>query len=566
MSPREIGVPEDEKREVADAESNSVDASSPSENNPKPQIHTRREALQGLVLGAGFIGVGGLLPKRAGRLISSRASGAFVADRLDATVKKPRRGGTLTAGLTGGGATDSISPYNPQSTVDAARMYQLYNLLVTLDNDANVQLQLASEVSSNADATVWTIRVKQGVTFHNGKELGADDVLYTFQQNVNPKSPQPGAPLLAPLDLGSAKLLDKYTVQIPMLSPYSTFDEALTAQYFFIAPTDYDPSHPVGTGPFMYRSFTPGQQSVFDRNPSYWQEGLPYVDKVVITDYSDETSQVNALLSGQADVINSLSSASVAPVRNGGQHVLITDSGGWIPFTMRVDQAPFNDVRVRQAMRWMVDRPQMLELLYGNHEGNLGKDLYSLWDPDYDHALPQREQDIGRAKSLLKAAGHENLNLTLVTAPIAAGAVNAAQILKQQAMSAGVTINVQQVTATEFYGPKYLNWTFAQDWWSYAPYFIQVAAGSYKTAPYNECHFDNPTYNTLYETALRTTNSEKKREIAYEMQQLEYDSGGYIIPFFFPTLDAYRANVKGVSGAKTGESLGNYDFQSMWLS
>src|SRR6202042_1681333 len=100
-----------------------------------------------------------------------------------------RRGGTLTAGLTGGGASDSISPFNPESTVDAARMYQLYDLLVTLDNDANVQLQLASEVAPNADATVWTLRVRKGVTFHNGKELGAEDVLYTFQQVVNPKSP-----------------------------------------------------------------------------------------------------------------------------------------------------------------------------------------------------------------------------------------------------------------------------------------------------------------------------------------------------------------------------------------
>jgi peptide/nickel transport system substrate-binding protein len=524
-------------------------------NHSRPGVISRRGLLQGLCAGAALLPAATALAGCSGSTQSKQGLGQA----------KARRGGTLTAALTGGGSTDTISPYDPESTVDAARMYQLYSLLVTLDNNANVVLQLAEEITPNANATEWTIRVRSGVTFHDGKDLTAADVLYTFQQNVNPKSPQPGAPLLAPLDLQAAKMLDKYTLRVPMLTPYSTFDQALTAQYFFVAPTNFDPQHPVGTGPFMYKSFTPGQQSVFVRNPNYWVSGLPYLDEVVINDFADETSQVSALLSGQANVVNALSSASMSAVTSGGGNLLVSESGGWTPFTMRVDQAPFSDVRVRQALRLIVARPEMKSLLFGTL-GIVGNDLYSIWDPDYNSSLPQRVQDIPQAKSLLRAAGQSDLHVGLVTAPIAAGAVDAAQILQQQAKAAGVTIDLQVKTDTAFYGPNYLKWTFAQDWWSYAPYFIQVAAGSCASAPYNECHFRSPQFNLLYQEALKTVDPVKRRDIAYQMQEIEYTEGGYIIPYFFPTIDAYETKVHGLHGSKAGESLGNYDFTHAWMS
>jgi peptide/nickel transport system substrate-binding protein len=518
---------------------------------------TRREAVRQLGVGAAFLGIGGLA--------AACGSSSSATTTSPPASQKPRRGGTLTAALTGGASSDSLVPFNPENPLDTARFYQLYNQLIGLDDQGVPALELATEISSNVQGTEWTIRLRDGITFHNGKDLEAEDVLYTLQQTVNPKAPQPGALVIERLDLGAAKILDKLTLRIPTHQPFAILQEALaTGPFFFIVPVGFDPTHPVGTGPFRYESFTPGVQSVFTRNPDYWQPGLPHVDKVVINDFSDEASQVNALLAGDADLIQYLSSVSMPAITSGGAELLIAAGGGWTPFTMRCDQTPFNDVRVRQAMRLLVDRPEMLRQLFEGY-GRIGNDLYSVEDPDYDHQLPQREQDLGHARSLLKAAGHENLTVTLVTSPISPGMVNAATILKQQAEGAGVTINLEQVPVTEFFGPNYTKWTFAQDWWTGYPYFTQVASGTLPAAPYNETHFYNPEFISLYEEGISTTNAVRRKEIAYEMQTIEYNTGGYIIPYFYPVIDAYAKKVMGTHTAATGQSFGNYDFKRMWL-
>src|SRR5262249_26154387 len=266
--------------------------------------------------------------------------------------------------------------------------------------------------------TEWVMRVQPDVTFHNGKSLTADDIIFSFQRIMNPKGPKFGAAQLSLLDWRHLQRLDKRTVKFPFTSPYSAFFQLLADYNYFIVPVGYDPKHPIGTGPFKYKSFTPGQQSVFVRNENYWEQGLPYVDEVVIIDFADETSQVNALISGQVDAIDSLSAASISSLSSQGQKVVISKSGNSVPFTMRVDVPPLNDVRVRQALRYLVDRKPMLQVVFGGY-GLIGNDLFSINDPDFDHAIPQREQDIPRAKSLLRQAGKSNLTLQLTTSGIA---------------------------------------------------------------------------------------------------------------------------------------------------
>jgi peptide/nickel transport system substrate-binding protein len=211
------------------------------------------------------------------------------------------------------------------------------------------------------------VRVRPDVTFHNGKTLTADDVIYSLKRVVNPKSPLPGAAPLAAVDAKGMKKLDSRTVRIPCHTPYAILDQTLANYYYNIVPVGYNPKAPVGTGPFKFVSFTPGEQSVFDRYANYWRHGQPYMDKVIINNFVDETSQLNALTFNQADMVNQLSAAAGRTLQASGARVVISRGGGWVPFTMRVDVAPFKDVRVRQAMRLLVNRPQMLDAVFGGH-------------------------------------------------------------------------------------------------------------------------------------------------------------------------------------------------------
>jgi peptide/nickel transport system substrate-binding protein len=515
---------------------------------------SRRDFLKtGLTLGAA--GAGGLL---GGGLLSGCGTGNTIKPFTTSTAGKPRMGGQLRAGLTGGSTADTLDPLNPITNVDFSRINNLYEPLVGLTPGAQPVNVLAEELTSNAKATEWTVRVKQGITFHNGKPLTADDVI--------PKAPGAAAAGLASIDAKGMTKLDAYTVRIPCSTPFATLGQALAIPgYSDIVPVGFNPAAPAGTGPFKVKSFSPGAQSTFVRYDGYWQGGSPYLDEIVITDYADQTSQVNSLLAGQVEAVNLLSEDVISEVQGESKNVLLSPGGGWNPFTMRVDQAPFNDVRVRQAMRLVVDRQQMLDLVFGGF-GTLGNDVFGIWAPEYDHSLPQRHQDIDQAKSLLKAAGAEGLHVTLVTSDIAQGTVLAAQVFAQQASAAGISVSVDDVTVNEFYGTNYLKWQFAQDYWFYNFYLPQVSLATLPTAPFNETHWNNARYNSLYAQAIATTDTSLSTELAHEMQQIEYNEGGYIIPFFPPVIDGFGTNVGGLVPSKIGLSLNAYDFKGVWLS
>jgi peptide/nickel transport system substrate-binding protein len=522
-----------------------------------PDGGTRRDFIRKVSVGAAVAASSGVAACGGGTSSTGSAGSTTTAGA-------PKRGGVLRAAFSGGSATDTIDGDNVINNMDFARTYQLYDGLVKYDHNGLIVNSLAEEITPNKDATMWTIRLRRGVTWHNGKDLTADDVMYTFQRIVNPKAPEVGAPTLSALDIKNMKKLDKLTLQVPMLTPFSTFIETLPNYTYFIVPVGFDLKHPVGTGPFKFKSFKPGRQSTFARNENYW-DGPPYVDEIVITDYADEGSQINALTSGQADLVDFLSASSIATVQNGGAKISIAAGGSMVPITMRTDVAPFNDVRVRQAMRLIIDRQQMLNVVFLGH-GVLGNDVVSYFDPVYDHSLPQRHQDIEQAKSLLKQAGQQNLTTTFITAPMGQGAVQSAQVLAQQAKSAGVTINLRQLTVTDFFGPQYLKWLFSQDTWSAFPYFPMVAFGELSNGPANETHFHDTSYEALYKQGLATVDEAKRKAIAHEMQRIEYDRGGYIIPFFSPTIDAVGKNVMGTVEGKTGVPFNQHDYKRVWLA
>ncbi len=518
---------------------------------------TRRQVLHGALAGGAMLSAGGLLAACGSSSSSSASSSAGSSPASTGTIKA---GGSLRVGATGGGAKDTIDAQLPTADTDIMRCWNLYEpLAVRPPSFGPLEMMVAESIEAEkGKADSWVVKIRPGIEFHNGKTVTADDVVFSLQRILDPKNPKVGAASIGYIDIKNVKKLSNSQVLIPLKFANAGFLDDLGQYFNAIVPVGYNPAQPVGTGAFMYESFTPGQQSVFKKFPNYWQTGRPYVDQVTIIDFTDDTARVNALLGGQVDAIDNLPTGQISQVQgNSALKVLISHTGQWQPFTMRVDVAPFSDVRVRQAMRLIVNRPQMVEQVLSG-QGRIANDMYAPFDPAYASSLPQRHQDLAQAKSLLKQAGHPGLTVQLTTAPVFQGVVQAAQVFAQQATGAGVNVQLRKLDTGTFYGPNYLKWPFAQDFWATRMYLPQVAQGSLPTSPFNETHWADPTFLKLISQARAELDQTKRNQILLQAQTIEYNSGGYIIPYFSNQIDAYSAKLGGFVEARSGFPLGNY--------
>jgi peptide/nickel transport system substrate-binding protein len=516
----------------------------------------RRQFLRGIAATGALAGAGGLLAACSGSSTSSHA----------VTPGRPKRGGDLKVGLTGGGPTDTVDPHKGITYLDSSRLQSLYSPLVQLDANAELEYMLAESITPNNDFTQWEIKLKQGVTFHNGKPVTAQDVIFTLNRIVS--NGFSGTIPLGPIDIKNTKAAGTHTVLVKMTKPYSSFVTQLAASwvYLYIAPVGFNPAKPVGTGPFMFKSFNSGQRSLFTRNPHYWRSGLPYVDTLEIIDFANTVSLAAALQTGVIHAAGTLDGPQMATLDNaGGVKAVASKAGGIVPFTMRVDTPPFHDVRVRQALRLLVDRAQLIDSALDGH-GSLAYDVFSPFDHDFNTKLV-RHTDVAQAKFLLKQAGQENLTVTLTTSQIATGTVAMATVLAEQAKVAGVKINVSNVPSGTFFGKQYLSWPFAQDYYNYFPYLAQVAESMLLKSPFNETHTNDPGYTKLYDQANATASgSSLEKELLYEMQSFDFNKGGYIIPAYVDALDAYSTKIAGFRPARIGQPLSNFDMEHWYFA
>jgi len=481
---------------------------------------SRRELLTRATAGGLILSAGGLL---------SACSSSPTTSSTAQPVAKPRQGGTLRFGVAGGGPADTMDPHVIVDAPDQVYAFALYDQVNLVDENMVLGNRLAQEFTPNHDATQWTLRVKDGVEFHNGKTLSADDIIFSFTRLFSPAEHATDAWIGQ--FVASMRKIDQLTVRFELNQPVGWFDLATgDGGATSVVPVGFDPKQPVGTGPFKFVSFSPGQQAVFERNPNYWG-GPAYLDKLVVTTINDDTARLNALLTHQVDMLSSILPSQVPQVKaTSGLQLYNSPNSGFSPITMRVDEAPFNDVRVRQALRLCIDRPQMLEVAASGY-GTIGADLYSPFDPDYDHSL-RRSQDLDQAKSLLKQAGQSDLRVQLVTADLAPGIVQQAEVLAQNASLIGATINVRQVDAATLFGPNYLSWPFSIDIYPGLRYLTTSALADGPHASIDETHFHLPSYEQMWMEASATLDASKRSELLGEMQTILFNQGGFIIPLF----------------------------------
>jgi peptide/nickel transport system substrate-binding protein len=290
----------------------------------------------------------------------------------------------------------------------------------------------------------------------------------------------------------------------------------------------------------------------------------------VIIDLPDDTARVNALLGGQIDAMTDLPPAQVQVVnRNPRTTVLESPGAAWVPICMRIDRPPFDDVRVRRALRLIVDRPQMIRQALDGH-GRVGNDLYALFDPAYDHGIPQRVADVEQARALLKAAGRSDLTLELVTTNAVVGMREGAQVFAEQAKAAGVTVNVRFLDPGAFYA-NYPKWPFCMAFWGTRNYLAQVAVAGLPTSLFNETRWPDRAdrrFVALYEQALGTADRARRTALIHEMQTLEHQSGGYVVWGFNAWLDGHAVEVAGLRKGDRGTLPLNgfgHGYRTIWF-
>lgn len=517
-----------------------------------------------------FDGAGGItrtkfLKGAAGVGVGLTASGLLVAcgDDDDGGSSDQPTGGTLRLGTAGGSVKDTLEPQYATSGAQQSRLLQLYESLMVYDQDFKVQPWLAEELTAESP-TRWIVKLRDGVVFHDGSPLEAEDVIFSLRRILEPEVPRSGRTALAAIDPKQLRAVDKLTVEINLQSPTSQLPDLLAEYYNTIVPRTFDIKNPVGTGPFSYGSYTPGQESRFASFADYWH-GKTLVDEIVIVDLPDSDARTNAIIGGQVDVIDYVPFTQADSLNTGDVSIVDAPSGFWYPIVMRASDGPLADPKVRLALKLIADRPQFVENVVAGH-GTEAYDLYSPFDPVYAKDLATREQDIEQAKSLLKEAGSENLSFTLTTADTVTGMNDSAAIFAEQAKAAGVNIRVDKTDVATLYGENYGKWVCNMDVWGTRNYLSQVAQGSLPDSPFNTSGWSNERFASLYEQASAELDDEKRKEIAHEMQQIERDEGPNIIPMFPNAVAARRSNVEGIREGKATLTMGNYDFRETSVS
>jgi peptide/nickel transport system substrate-binding protein len=264
---------------------------------------TRREVMAKGASGAALLSVGAVLAACGSSSSSTSSKGTKAAGLATSSGGgTPVRGGTLTLGAISGGPLETLNPLAALTNVDELRAFQIFDRLFLPTEDLReIVPQLALSAEPNKDASVWTLNLRPGVTWHDGKPFTADDVIYTFNFWTNPLGGQTSIANL--IDLKRMRKRGPLTVEIPLVSADSLWPTTLTTAGSPVvqAGTNFKAlgNHAIGTGPFKVKSFTPGRQSVFVANPDYWQHGRPYLDTLIInSSFTDESARVNALLSG----------------------------------------------------------------------------------------------------------------------------------------------------------------------------------------------------------------------------------------------------------------------------
>jgi peptide/nickel transport system substrate-binding protein len=494
---------------------------------------------------------------------SSASSSASSSTSASSSPAAGAAGAVIRAGITT--PTAAINPVTVADQGGLDMLAQTGEYLCLSTQGLTLTPVLATSWTPNSTADVWTFKIRQGVKFHDGSALTAADVVYTYKLQTNPSSSSNALSAFGGVLLPAGVVqVDDFTVAFHLVAPNGNFPYLTSSDNYnmIIIPNNYDPgnwqSSFIGTGPFVLSSYTPKVGATFTRNESYWgTKALP--SQTQFTFYDTLTASVLGLTGGSIDVLGQFSVAGGEALLNGSYNVIKLKSSAHRELSMRNDQAPFTDPRVRQAIALTLNRPEIVTALFKGF-ADIGNDSpFAPVFPSTNTSVAQRVQNVSQAKSLLAAAGHPSGFSTKLITESLQEIPEFAQIVVQSAAAIGVKIDLTVETSAQYYGKA----TFGNSDWldatmSLVDYGHRSVPNVFLTSPlqtynaktgtgtWNAAHFSNSQYDSLVAQYVAASDLSTQRSLAGQIETLLLAQTPVIYAYFYNYL---AATAMGITGA-----------------
>jgi peptide/nickel transport system substrate-binding protein len=501
----------------------------------------------------------------AAGMMSVTGAGLLSASGAAFAQAKPKQGGKIRVATQSASAADTLDPAKGALGTDYVRGFMFYNCLTELDSHLGAKMALATSLDTK-DATVWVVKLRTGVQFHDGKALTPADVVYSIMRHKDPATASKAKTLAD--QIKDVKATGPNEVTITLEGPNADLPVILATSHFqIIKDGTKDFKTAIGTGPFKVKEFSPGVRTVGVKNANYWKPGLPHLDEVELIGIGDESARVNALLSGDVQLINAVSPRSTNQIKGAsGFSVLETKTGQYTDLIVRDEGGITGNDDFRRGMMYLQDREQMRRAIFQGY-GAIGNDQPI--DPTnkyYLAGLPQRTFDPDKAKFHFQKAKVGSAPIQIFASPAADGSVEMAMFLQQVAPQAGLNLQVSRVPADGYWSNHWMKHPLGFGNVNARPSADVIFTQFYKSdAPWNEANWKSPKFDQLLLAARGEPDDAKRKKIYGDMQVLVHETGGTGIPMFQSSIDAHTTKLKGLSSIPLAGLMGFMFAENVWL-
>jgi peptide/nickel transport system substrate-binding protein len=491
---------------------------------------------------------------------SLMSANAFAAD-------KPKKGGHLIAALNGGSTTDSLDPALNASRVPFVLIRTWGETLVDITPSGEAVPQLAKSWESSNKAKTWTFTLRKGIQFHNGKEMDVNDVVQTLKRHSDEGTKSGALGIMRGIDSIAS---DGDKVVVKLTEGNADLPSLLSDYHLVIQPNGGfdDPAAGIGTGPYKVKINEPGVRYVGEKFEGYWNDAVGHADSVEIRVLNDQTARVSALQSGAVHFINQVSPKTAKlldrlPIID----VVNTSGKGHYTFAMHTDTAPFDNLDLRLALKYAIDREDLVDRILQGY-GSVGNDYpinaaYDLFDSD----IEQRAYDPDKAAFHYKKSGHSGPVVLLSSDAAFPGAVDTALLFSQQAAKAGIDLKIERAPADGYWANIWNKKPFSAAYWVGNNTQDGMYSVAYKsTADWNDTKWRRPAFDALLSQARIETDRNQRKEIYSKMSTMVRDDGGEIIPMFNDFIDAKSTKVAGYIKDPSNELSNGYALIRCWLT